>query len=159
MVNVNRNGGINGHHRNATESRDCRSPLGELGAELQRHVERLSAAESDERDRLHVIDETRQTSAALVRTLLAMVERLTSIETMVAEVRDLAVNQKPQKEWYTVSELAELLGKAEFTVREWCRLGRVNAEKRDCGRGNSQEWIVSHAEMTRIRNHGLLPDS
>jgi hypothetical protein len=33
----------------------------------------------------------------------------------------------------------------------------VRAEKRQCGRSVSQEWIVSHEELTRIRNEGLLP--
>ena len=61
------------------------------------------------------------------------------------------------KDWYTVAEVAEILGKAEFTVREWCRLGRVYASKRACGRGTSQEWIIAHEELTRIRNEGLLP--
>jgi hypothetical protein len=42
-------------------------------------------------------------------------------------------------------------------VREWCRLGRVAASERACGRGKFQEWIVSHEELTRLRNEGLLP--
>lgn len=45
--------------------------------------------------------------------------------------------QKLVKEWYTTSEIAKLLDKAEFTVREWCRLKRINAKKRSCGRGIS----------------------
>ena len=75
------------------------------------------------------------------------------MESMLATL----VQQKTIKDWYTTTEVATLLGKAEFTVREWCRLGRVNADKRDCGRGNSLEWIISHEELMRIRNHGLLP--
>ena len=63
------------------------------------------------------------------------------------------------KEWYGTDEFAGLVGKAEFTVREWCRLGRVRAEKKKCGRGPASEWIISHAELTRIRNEGLLPDA
>ena len=46
--------------------------------------------------------------------------------------------------------------KAEFTVREWCRLGRIHAEKRAAGRGNSTEWQVSHAELLQIRNLAAL---
>jgi len=57
----------------------------------------------------------------------------------------------------TTHEVAKVVGKAEFTVREWCRLGRVAASKRACGRGKFQEWIVSHEELTRLRNEGLLP--
>lgn len=37
------------------------------------------------------------------------------------------------------SELAELLGKAEFTVCEWRRLWRVWVEKRISGRGTAGE--------------------
>ena len=66
--------------------------------------------------------------------------------------------QRTVKEWYSTAEVATILGKAEFTVREWCRLGRVHAQKKRCGRGQSGEWIISHAELTRVRNEGLLPD-
>lgn len=82
------------------------------------------------------------------------VERLERIE----EALRVLVEQRTVKDWYTTSEAAEVLAKAEWTVREWCRLGRVNADKRPCGRGKSLEWIISHAEIERIRNEGLLPD-
>ena len=81
-------------------------------------------------------------------------ERLGRIEALL---RDLVA--RPQaREWYSVEEFARAVGKAPFTVREWCRLGRVHAEKKKSGRGVASEWIVSHAELTRIRNEGLLPD-
>ncbi len=85
--------------------------------------------------------------------LTLLVQRLDRIEAALAEL----LQQKAVKDWYTTAEVAGLLGKAEFTVREWCRLGRVHAEKRECGRGLSQEWIISHQELARIRNEGLLP--
>ena len=65
--------------------------------------------------------------------------------------------QPQEKEWYTPAEVATLLGKAEWTVRAWCRDERVNAEKRAGGRGRTLEWIISREEIVRIRNHGLLP--
>ncbi len=82
-----------------------------------------------------------------------IIEKLDRLEAMLL----VLVGRQTVKDWYTTTELAQQLGKAEFTVREWCRLGRVRAEKRQCGRGASQEWIVSHQELTRIRNEGLLP--
>lgn len=83
----------------------------------------------------------------------ALLERLDRIETLLHDL----VAERTVKDWYTVAEVSEILGKAEFTVREWCRLGRVYASKRACGRGLSQEWIIAHEELTRIRNEGLLP--
>ncbi len=67
------------------------------------------------------------------------------------------VAERTVKDWYSTREIAEILDKAEFTVREWCRLGRVNAVKRATGRGNTREWMISHDELIRSRNHGLLP--
>jgi hypothetical protein len=81
--------------------------------------------------------------------------RLTNIEALLATL----VEQRTVKEWYSIAEAAAILGRAEFTVREWCRLGRVSAQKKRCGRGVASEWIISHAELTRVRNEGLLPDS
>ena len=82
-----------------------------------------------------------------------ILERLERIETLL----DRLVSQRTIKEWYSVAEVAQILGKAEFTVREWCRHGRVWASKRQCGRGNTKEWIISHEELTRVQNEGLLP--
>jgi len=83
-----------------------------------------------------------------------LLDRLTKIESLLASL----VEQRTVKEWYSTAEVATLLGKAEFTVREWCRLGRVRAEKKKCGRGKTSEWNIGHAELTRIRNEGLLRD-
>ena len=80
--------------------------------------------------------------------------RLVRIEQTV----DLLVQQRTIKDWYSTAEVAQLLGRAEFTVREWCRLGRVRGEKKQCGRGVAGEWMISHEELSRIRNEGLLPN-
>jgi Helix-turn-helix domain len=76
----------------------------------------------------------------------------------IAEVRDLLLTQKTVKESYSTGEVAEILGKSEYTVREWCRLGRINASKRQYTRGAYPEWMISHEELTRIKNEGILPD-
>jgi hypothetical protein len=82
-----------------------------------------------------------------------ILERLDRIEDAIKQL----IEDRTPREYYSTAEIAAILGKAEFTVREWCRLGRVWAEKRPCGRGNSKEWMISHVELTRIRNEGLLP--
>src|ERR1700688_4790381 len=81
-------------------------------------------------------------------------ERLDRIEAML----QLLLQQRTVKDWYTTAEIAKILCKAEFTVREWCRLKRIRAAKKECGRGVASEWIISHDELVRIQNHGLLPN-
>ena len=66
------------------------------------------------------------------------------------------VKKSEQREWYSTQEFAELVGKAEFTVREWCRLGRIRGKKQSSGRGPNQAWAISHAEIERYRKDGLL---
>lgn len=83
--------------------------------------------------------------------------RLVGMESMLAEIHQMLANRQVEKDWYTVRELAEILDRSDFTIREHCRLGRIFAEKRACGRGNSKEWIVSAEELRRIQNEGLLP--
>jgi hypothetical protein len=60
------------------------------------------------------------------------------------------------KEFYEIDEFATLVGKASFTVREWCRLGRINGKKRRSGRGASSAWVIAHDEPLRYRRDGLL---
>ena len=85
------------------------------------------------------------TLAAQLTELKQLVERLVE--------RDLT----PPQEYYSTADVARLLGKAEWTVREWCRNQRCHSTKRKCGRGIHKEWMISHAELERIRAEGLLP--
>lgn len=82
-----------------------------------------------------------------------VVRRLDRIESILGEL----LEQRAAKEWYSTTEVAKCVGRAEYTVREWCRQGRIRAKKRLCGRGKGGEWIVSHSELSRLRNEGLLP--
>lgn len=88
-----------------------------------------------------------------VVSLEHLAERLDRMEALLINIAE----QRTTKEFYSTAEVAELLGKKEFTVREWARLRRINASKRLTGRGNSKEWIISHNEIERIQNKGLLP--
>ena len=75
----------------------------------------------------------------------------------LTDLRDFVVTERTFKDWYSPVEVAEILGKKPYTVREWCRLQRVEARKRPTGRGDADEWEISHDELERIKNHGLLP--
>jgi hypothetical protein len=83
----------------------------------------------------------------------SVLERLDRIEAAL----NVLVRQRTVRDWYTTDEVAEQLGKDPFTVREWCRLGRVHAEKKGSGRGKHQAWVISHQELLRIQKEGLLP--
>src|SRR5207244_3996282 len=87
------------------------------------------------------------------RKKVTIEQRLDSIETMLVAL----VERQTVRDWYSTDEFARVVGKAEFTVREWCRLGRVRAEKRKSGRGAFPAWVVSHAELLRYQREGLLP--
>jgi len=86
-------------------------------------------------------------------SLQPVIERLDKVESLLSEL----LRQRTVKEWYTTDEVAEIVGKAEFTVREWCRLGRIRAEKRRSGRGAFPAWVISHQELLRYQRDGLLP--
>lgn len=80
-------------------------------------------------------------------------ERLERIEHKLAAL----LERELVKDWYLVDELSDIVDRDRFTVREWCRLGRLKAQKRDSGRGAALEWVVSHDELERYRRHGLRP--
>lgn len=82
-----------------------------------------------------------------------LLERLARIEAALQSL----VREKTIKEWYSTADVAVLLGKSEYTVREWCRLGRVRASKKAYARGAHPEWLICHTELQRLRNEGLRP--
>lgn len=86
-------------------------------------------------------------------TTQEIAQRLEQIELALQRL----LSERIEQEFYSTRDVAEILGKSEFTVREWCRHGRINAEKRPSGRGRSKEWMISNDELHRIRSAGLLP--
>jgi len=85
---------------------------------------------------------------------IEILDRLSNIETKL----DSLLQQPTVQDYYSVAEFAKRVKKSCFTVREWCRLGRINASRRNCGHGSFQEWKISHEELMRYLSDGLLPD-
>jgi hypothetical protein len=83
---------------------------------------------------------------------MSVEERLEKIESMLA----VLVQRQTVKDFYEVEEFARIVGKAEFTVREWARLKRIRAQKRKSGRGAFASWVISHDELLRYQREGLL---
>lgn len=81
-------------------------------------------------------------------------ERLDHIESMLKQL----VERQAVKEFYTPEEFARIVGREAFTVREYCRLGRIHALKKTDGRGKHPYWVISHEELLRFQREGLLPD-
>ncbi len=92
--------------------------------------------------------------ADLTEFIVAVNSRLERIEQLLSATDSV---KGFQKDWYTIPEAAKLLDKQPFTIREWCRLMQVHAQKRKCGRGRTSEWVISKSEIERYLNEGLLP--
>lgn len=84
---------------------------------------------------------------------MTLEERLERIETMLA----VLVERQQVREWYSVYEFSRIVGRSEFTCREWCRNNRIHAEKKFSGRGAHAAWAISHAEFERFQREGLRP--
>jgi excisionase family DNA binding protein len=85
--------------------------------------------------------------------LTLLLDRLERIEGTLA----LLLQRQVVKDWYTTEEVARILGKSDFTVREWARLRRIHAAKQGSGRGKHQSWVIAHQELLRIQREGLIP--
>ncbi len=81
-----------------------------------------------------------------------MEDRLDRIESMLQQL----VERQAAKDFYTPEEFARLIGREAFTVREYCRLGRIRAQKKASGRGKHAAWAISHEELQRYQREGLL---
>jgi transposase len=82
-----------------------------------------------------------------------ILNRLDKVEAMLADL----LRQRTVKDWYSTDEVAAILGKARFTVREWCRRGRVHCRKKNDGRGRYRSLAISNGELLPIQREGLLP--
>ena len=58
---------------------------------------------------------------AAAAKIVVLAERFGNMEKALADLR-MAVTKHPAKEFYLVEEFAEMVKRAPYTVREWCRL-------------------------------------
>ena len=79
-------------------------------------------------------------------------ERLERIDALLVAL----IEGRPLREWYSVEEFARIVGRSEFTCREWCRRGRVRGKKKSSGRGAHAGWAIAHSEWQRYEREGLL---
>ncbi|WP_437193674.1 hypothetical protein [Planctomicrobium sp. SH527] len=86
------------------------------------------------------------------KTFASRLDRIESLLTV------LAIGQQ-ERQWYSVEEFARLVGRTAFTCRQWCRLGRIHAQKKDSGRGAHRAWAIPHAELLRFQREGLRKPS
>ncbi len=61
---------------------------------------------------------------------MTLEQRLENIEAMLL----VLCERQKAREWHTTHEFAKTVGRAEFTIREYCRRGRLHSRKRHSGR-------------------------
>ncbi len=86
-----------------------------------------------------------------------LVAQLNDMQSKIDLIFDMLASPKAVREWYSVEETAKIIGKSEFTTRQWCNLGRINASKATERRGGSALWRISATELHRYKEEGLLP--
>lgn len=101
--------------------------------------------------------ETEEAASELLSRFHLLEDRLQDLARQLGRVYELVAAKVVVKELYTTAEVAHLLNRRPYTVREWCRHGRIHAVKTHAGRGEEEEWRIGHEELTRIQNEGLLP--
>ncbi len=69
----------------------------------------------------------------------------------VREIRDRLAGTT--KSHYTVEEVAEMTGRAPYTVRTWIKAGRLQAERVD-GSGPRGRLLIPHGEFAQLIRTG-----
>jgi len=111
---------------------------------------------------IRVYNQDRHTEERRVHTNQSGENRMNDLREILARIEeqnlqilarlDRLENKPPQKESWSPEELAVALHRKPFTVREWCRLGRILAEKDKY----SRLWRVPDNEAQRLLAGGGL---
>src|SRR4051812_45113802 len=78
--------------------------------------------------------ETHANNGEKMTDMQLILERIERIESLVLSI----VDKQRMQSHYGTEEFAKIVNRSDFTVREWCRHGRLNARKKGSGRGKYQ---------------------
>jgi hypothetical protein len=124
---------------------------------LLRSVKDEHAMETSKRTVLSELGVTMSTESPDVLSILAGLND--KLDALHAELKDLRAERSAvasgasSRTTYSTKEVAVMVDRNEFTVRQWCLGGRIKAHKR----GRSGQWGVSASEVTRYLEEGFLP--
>lgn len=92
-------------------------------------------------------------SDLLLQAVLMLGQRMTVLEEHVEAIKDILASERTTKEWYTTNELADALGKSQYTIQErWCNEDRIACEKDP----DTGKWRIPGAEFRRLLAGGAL---
>ena len=94
-------------------------------------------------------------SDLILQAVLLLGQRLSVLESTVTDIHQVVTANRVEKEWYTTTELAEALGKSQYTIQErWANCGRIECEKDP----ETGKWRIPGREFRRlVGGGGLLP--
>jgi len=133
------------HRQNTSDPDDFADDVHQLATSLERVLLGL---------RTQPVVASREISQP-VQSQEVVADHLIALQQKVTEVCQIVTGQRFEKEWYSTGELAEILGKSQFTIQErWCNDGRIECEKDP----NSRKWRIPGHEVRRLKGGGgLLP--
>lgn len=79
-----------------------------------------------------------------------ILDRIDQLERLILERLQAPPKPAMPPKLWTPEELAEALRRKPYTVREWCRLGRIRATKPQYGR----HWQITDDEAQRLISGG-----
>ena len=85
-----------------------------------------------------------------------MEQRLDKIEQLLKTILGMLDEHTRHKTHLTTAQAAKRLGKAEFTVQQYCRRGILKAEKSNALRGPYATWVIPYDEVCRFEREGPL---
>ena len=84
-------------------------------------------------------------------------DQLDALKGQMQELRrSLQTHATDEPTSYDIATASIRLRRAKFTLREWCRNGRITAYRSNSGRGPYSEWRIPAEAIRYYEAHGLL---
>src|SRR5205814_1070172 len=100
----------------------------------------------------------RDTASSACYDCSLFLERLDTLSEQIRSLQEqLQGGECDELESISVQQAAARLSRAPFTIRQWCRTGRIGCHRAQSGRGPYAEWRIPIESIRYYQVHGLLP--